>query len=138
VKRAAWLLAWFGLAGPASAEDPGIFYMLHCQGCHLADGSGSEGAVPSLAGVARFATLPGGRAYLIGVPGSAQAPLDDGELAAVLNWMLAAFSPQEVVDRLVPFDAEEVSRLRIPLTDVKAVRAGLVAELRRREGRVGR
>ena len=61
-----------------------------------------------------------------------------GELAAVLNWMLAAFGPQEVVDRVAPFDAEEVSRLRIPLTDVKAVRAGLVAELRRRQGRVGR
>ena len=130
-------LALFGaalLATRAGAEDPRVLYQLHCQGCHLADGSGSPGAVPSLLGVARFATLPEGRAYLVGVPGSAQAPIGDAELAAVLNWMLAAFGPAEVAARVEPFGAEEVARLRTPLADVGAVRAELVRALGEAEG----
>ncbi|MGI9591256.1 MAG: c-type cytochrome [Myxococcota bacterium] len=123
------LLAAAFLAGRAAAEDPRVLYLLHCQGCHLADGSGSPGAVPSLVGVARFATLPEGRAYLVGVPGSAQAPIGDAELAAVLNWMLAAFGPADVAAQLEPFGEEEVARLRIPLADVGAVRAQLIDAL---------
>ena len=81
--------------------------------------------MPSLAGVARFATLPEGRAYLVGVPGSAQAPLSDGELAAVLNWMLAEFGPGDVAARVAPYTAVEVRRHRVPLADVEGVRASL-------------
>ena len=120
-------------AGAAGAEEPGVLYLLHCQGCHLADGTGRPGAVPSLLGVARFAALPEGRAYLVGVPGSAQAPLSDAELAAVLNWMLATFGPAEVAARVVPFAAAEVARHRRPLADVDAVRAELVEALARGE-----
>jgi len=123
------------IAGAAAAEAPQVLYLLHCQGCHRADGSGSPGAVPSLLGVARFATLPAGRAYLVGVPGSAQAPLSDAELARVLNWMLDAFGPAEVAARVAPFEAAEVARLRTPLADVDGIRAGLVEAL---EGRASR
>ena len=49
------------LAGGAEAEDPRVLYLLHCQGCHLADGAGRPGAIPSLVGVARFAAAPEGR-----------------------------------------------------------------------------
>ena len=118
--------------GPADgrAERPQVLYQLHCQGCHLADGSGSPGAVPSLIGVARFATLTDGRAYLIGVPGSAQAPLSDDELASVLNWMMRQFGPVAVAERVAPFDAGEVGRHRTPpLRDVERVRAGLLEEI---------
>lgn len=116
-------------AAPAAGEDPRIHYQLHCQGCHGPKGAGLPGAVPSLVGVARFATVPGGRAYLIRVPGSAQAPLGDAELAAVLNWLLREFGPAEVAARVAPFSEEEVARERRPLADVAAVRARLLAVL---------
>jgi mono/diheme cytochrome c family protein len=123
-------LATLALAGtPAAAEDARVLYLLHCQGCHLADGSGSPGAVPPLAGVARFATLPEGRAYLVGVPGSAQAPLSDAELARVLSWMLGEFGPAEVAATVAPFSAAEVAALRRPLADVASARQAVLREL---------
>jgi len=124
------------LAGGAEAEDPRVLYLLHCQGCHLADGAGRPGAIPSLVGVARFAAAPEGRAYLVGVPGSAQAPLSDAVLAEVLNWMLAAFGPAEVAARVAPFEAAEVARYRTPLADVAGARArALEAVARAEQGR---
>ena len=43
-----------------------------------------------------FLTVPGGREYLVRVPGSAQSPLSDAELARVLNWMIRAFGPPAI------------------------------------------
>ena len=86
-----------GGASAASAETPQILYMLQCQGCHLADGTGAPGAVPSLEGMGRFLSVPGGREYLVRVPGSAQSPLSDLELAEVLNWMLREFGDRKSV-----------------------------------------
>ena len=41
--------------------DPWLDYALECQGCHLAEGSGSEQAgVPGLVGVGRFLGVEGG------------------------------------------------------------------------------
>ncbi len=116
---------------PAAGESPAVDYMLQCQGCHLPDGSGSPGEVPALGGqVARFTTVPGGRAYLVQVPGSAASPLDDARLAAVLNWMVRRFGPPEAAARFTPYTAEEVARHRgRPLIDVAGVRAALLAEL---------
>ena len=60
----------------AQAATPALDYMLHCRGCHLADGTGSPGAVPSLTGLfGKFLWVPGGREYLVRVPGSAKSPL---------------------------------------------------------------
>jgi len=121
---------WPGLALPtaARAAEPRILYMLECQGCHLPDGRGVPGGVPDLRGrLGRFVTVPGGREYLVRVPGSAQSSLDDAELAAVLDWMIREFGPPEVAARLVPFSAEEVARhRRRPLTDVGAARRELL------------
>ena len=80
--------------------------------------------------VGNFLTVPGGRAYLVQVPGSAQSELDDAELAAVLNWMLGEFGPLEATRGLVPFTADEVAGYRVdPLADVETVRAGLLREM---------
>jgi cytochrome c553 len=77
------------LAGSAWAGSPQVDYALHCMGCHLDDGRETPGRIPALAGsMGRFLALPEGRAFLVRVPGSAQAPLDDAALAALLNWML--------------------------------------------------
>src|SRR5262249_50520820 len=114
------------LAGAASG--PALDYTLNCEGCHRADGSGTPGSVPALQGsVARFLASPGGREYLVRVPGVAQAPLDDAALAGVLNWLLEHFDHAHVPADFTPYDAEEVARLRKqPLVDVEGTRNRLL------------
>jgi mono/diheme cytochrome c family protein len=115
----------------AAAADPHVDYMLQCQGCHLHDGGGTPGAVPPLAGsVGRFLAVPGGREFLVRVPGSSQSPLDDARLAAVLNWLLVRFDPQALPADFAPFSAEEVARIRRPpLTDVEGERRRLLSRI---------
>jgi cytochrome c553 len=128
------------LASTASA-DPRLDYMLHCRGCHGPDGAGVAGAAPALRGeVAKFLAVPGGREYLVRVPGTAQAELDDTDVAALLNWIVRELDPANVPESFVPYDGAEVGPLRRrPLADVVAVRRDLVAaieaEARQPEGR---
>jgi len=119
-------------AAAARAESPQVLYMLHCQGCHLPDGGGSPGSVPSLTReIGRFLDAPGGRAFLVRVPGSFDSPLDDAELASVLNWMIGRFDPGVT---FVPYTAHEVAGYRgEPLTDVEGLRAELLDAIARRE-----
>jgi mono/diheme cytochrome c family protein len=120
----------------SAAADSAVDYMLQCQGCHLADGSGAPGSVPSLAGLARFLAVPGGRDYLVRVPGVAQSPLDDARLAALLNWMLRRFDPQGLPADFADYSEEEVARVRRPpLTDVEGERARLLGLLERGSAR---
>jgi cytochrome c553 len=52
--------------------DPRSDYLMHCAGCHLADGSGLPPEVPSLAGpLGRIVSSPAGRDYVARVPGAA-------------------------------------------------------------------
>jgi mono/diheme cytochrome c family protein len=135
-RRAAAAAALLTSAVPAAANAapdlPQVHYMLHCQGCHLADGSGSPGKVPALRGsVAQYLTIPDGREFIVRVPGVSQAPLDDAELAAVLNWVVGRFGPPDAAGAVPPYTADEVARARRPaLTDVTTARS----ELRRRLG----
>ena len=116
-------LALCFVAGAARAETPRVNYMLQCQGCHGAEGRGAPGAVPSLEGVGRFLRVPGGREYLVRVPGSSQSALTDAELAEVLNWIVGEFDPGD----FVPYAADEVARVRRPpLDDVDGVRRELL------------
>jgi mono/diheme cytochrome c family protein len=114
-----------------------LAYTLECQGCHRADGSGTPGSVPALAGSAgRFLRVPGGREYLARVPGVAQAPLDDARTAAVLTWVLQHFSAAELPADFTPYSGDEISRLRkTPLLDVEKERAKLLAALAAGAGR---
>jgi hypothetical protein len=123
------VLAAVGLvATVAAAGTPAVDYVLNCQGCHRADGTGTPGSVPALAGsVGRFLKAAGGREYLARVPGAAQAPLDDAALAGVLNWMLHEFAADAIPADFVPYTAAEVGPLRAkPLTDVEQVRHRLL------------
>lgn len=108
---------------------PKVNYTLHCQGCHLVDGSGTEGKVPALKNeVGRFLSVTGGREYLIQVPGTSQSPMSDAEIAEVLNWILENFSTDQLPADFVPYTTQEVSNVRLqPLTDVSAVREDLLA-----------
>jgi mono/diheme cytochrome c family protein len=129
-RAGALLAALLGLAAPAAA-DPRLDYMLHCRGCHGPDGGGAPGAAPTFRErLGRFLALPEGRAYLVRVPGTAQSELDDARTAALLNWMLAEFSPAAVPADFTPYEAAEVARLRAKaLLDPAAERRRLLHAL---------
>jgi mono/diheme cytochrome c family protein len=109
--------------------------MLHCRGCHGPDGAGAPGAAPTFRGhVARFLAVPGGREYLIRVPGTAQSELDDARTAALLNWIVREFSAEQMPPDFKPYDADEVARHRhAPLIDVYAVRGELLRAIDARD-----
>lgn len=103
-------------------------YLLRCSGCHGADRSGvpSRG-VPSLrqADLALFLRTPAGRAFLAQVPGVSESPLNDDEVADVLNWLLAG-TPS--LRRYTPSEIREDRRHR--LVDVEKARSRVVAHMR--------
>ena len=111
-------------------------YVLNCQGCHLPDGSGSEGNVPKMNDFAGyFLHVPGGREFLVQVPGAAGAPISDQELADVMNWILLNFSKNELPDPFVPYSAEEIGKLRKePLLDIHHRREELLARIKDKLG----
>jgi hypothetical protein len=84
------ILASAASAAERAATDRDHFnYMIHCQGCHRADGSGTDGATPDLRSYgARFLNDARGREYYVRVPGSRNSPLSDRELAGVLNHII--------------------------------------------------
>ena len=108
-------------------------YALNCMGCHQARGDG-HGSIPQLRDfVGNYLHVPGGREFLVQVPGVAQAPLSDAEVAAVLNWVLIELSPQQLPGDFKPYDGAEVAGYRGGrLIDVKPVRARLIEEMRLR------
>ena len=118
-----------GVENPARARTN---YMLNCQGCHSHDGSGSaDGAVPQMKDtIGSFLQVPGGREFLVQVPGAANAAINDAELAELLNWMLPAISRAEMPVDFRPYSESEVSRLRkTPEPDVVEQRAALVVAI---------
>ena len=124
-------------ATPAWATEPAqADYMLNCQGCHLPDGRGfPERQVPDLREqMGRFLSVPGGREYLVQVPGAAQTALADADLARLLNWMLNSFSAAEVPVDFQPYTAAEVGLLRQhPLASPSSIRVELLVQIARHE-----
>lgn len=111
-------------------------WFLNCQGCHKPDASGTAD-VPRMAGeVARFLHVPGGRDYLIRVPGVAHAPLSDQRLASLVNWMLAVFDGGHVPEDFQPYESAEVGALRQRpfISEAADKRAELIELLDRLEG----
>ncbi len=125
------LLLWCLTVQAGESYSPRINYILQCQGCHLADGAGTPGKVPALKNeVGRFLQVPGGREFLIRVPGTSQSALSDAEVAGVLNWILENFSNEQLPADFVPYSTMEISRHRQPpLANVSAVRASLMHEI---------
>jgi hypothetical protein len=115
-----------------SKQQPEINYLQFCQGCHRADGSGSRSNdVPDLRGsVGNFLYLKEGRDFLVQVAGVAQAPISDVELAELMNWTLYKFGASEMPDLFVPYDAEEVQKLRMNRpTNTSIIRNNLAKKL---------
>jgi len=99
-------------------------YLLHCGGCHLENGSGNPPEVPDLrTDIDWLASTRDGRSYLTRVPGASQVPISDARLAAVMNWILRTYYPDE---NLTPFTATEVGQTRrLPLYDPLKAREAL-------------
>ena len=116
------------IVNAAHAYQPLVNYQLRCMGCHLADGSGQPGRVPSLRrSLVLFSASPAGRNYVVRVPGVAQSPLTDQDTAALLNWMARNLSDLEVPSGFVDYSEAEIHALRDrPLVRVSAIRAGLL------------
>lgn len=138
-RRAGAALVATALLGAPAAADPRVDYMLHCRGCHGPDGAGAPGAAPSFRGqLAKFLWVPGGREYLIRVPGTAQSELDDARTAALLNWLLHEFSPEQIPAGFTAYGAEEVGRhRRAPLSDVWGTRQELLRAIEAQPPRPG-
>lgn len=107
------------LAGPLiyaagqPQEEPKVAYWLHCAGCHGLEGHGTPPEIPSLIDEpGRIESLPGGRDYLMRIPGVSQAGLDDGELAAVMNYVMAEFNSATTAPGFRSFSAQEMARHR--------------------------
>ncbi|HEU4627964.1 MAG TPA: hypothetical protein VFS52_24640 [Steroidobacteraceae bacterium] len=131
--RRFWPLALLSLscASTAIGHDVETQYRLYCMGCHVPDGSGLEGKVPSIRGtLVPLAQTLEGRRFLVQVPGVAQSPLSNAEVAALLNWMIANLSERPTPPRSVAaFTADEVARYRSTrLVGVRAMRAKVLAE----------
>jgi len=139
VKRGAYVagfgVAWVCLVMSSWAEQSVVLtsvaqanYMLDCMGCHLPDGSGAAGKVPSMRdSLVTLSSSAAGRRFLVQVPGASQSPLTDLELAQVLNWMVRNLSARAVPADFIDFTAAEVaSYRRPPLVKVRETRASLL------------
>jgi mono/diheme cytochrome c family protein len=102
-------IASIALAGGSPAE----LYTLNCWGCHKPRAEGIPGTVPRLANsMGDFLHVPGGREYLVEVPGVAASALSDAEIAEVLNWLLVTFNKAETPPDFKPYTAAEVAKYR--------------------------
>jgi hypothetical protein len=124
---AALAFSW-AVADAAWSYEPAVNYQLHCMGCHLADGSGQPGRVPSMRrSLLLLSGMPAGREFVIRVPGVAQSPLSSEETAALLNWMVRNLSDLQVPAGFADYSAAEVRSLRDrPLVRVSALRSRLL------------
>ncbi len=124
-------LAAFATGTGAVPPGPELDWMLHCQGCHGADGRGAGHRVPSLReSVAPLMQIEEGRDFLMRVPGAANSALSDEALAGVLNWLVAEFGGNSVPAGVHRFSRGEVAAARRrPLMGVRRSRNEVAARL---------
>jgi len=115
VLRGLALLILCVLAFDVDAQDKRAYtnYMLHCQGCHLPQGEGALGAVPRLKNfVGYFLHSREGRKFIAQVPGVTMSSLDNEELSELLNWMVRAYSEEQLPRQFMPYTSDEIEQLR--------------------------
>ena len=123
-------------AGIQAGVPPATQYLIHCSGCHRADGSGSlRGGIPDLRGyVGSFGRVDDGRTYLMHVPGVVGSGLDNADIAAVMNYIFERWAEAPASDPVPLFTAAEVARLRKrSVPDVVKARRHVVHELKARD-----
>ena len=96
-----------------AAGDAQARYLLHCRGCHLANGTGVPPDVPTLVDeIGRLVATPVGREYVVRVPGVSQSALNDEGLASVLNWILETFNADTLPADFRPYSTGEIAEAR--------------------------
>ena len=127
----AYVLLAIGCSAPAFAESAAQLYTMNCWGCHSPHAEGIPGSVPRLAhSLGYFLYLPEGRTYLVRVPGVANSPLNDQQIADVLNWMLETFSKDELPKDFTPYSVDDIRAHRAqPILNVKDTRRWLAKQL---------
>jgi cytochrome c peroxidase len=115
---------------PATVASPESDYMIHCMGCHMSDGQGMPPEVPAFNQIlGDIVSRPGGRGYLIRVPGASQSPLSDERLASVLTWVLREYSGADLPDDFQDISLSEVRRFRpVTMKNPGAAREMLLAD----------
>lgn len=114
-------------AGDATSRAP--LNYLQCIGCHGADGSGapSKGIPTMRDNLGRFLQVPGGREFIVQVPGVMNTSLGDADIAALMNWLLPRVSAATLPAGTAPYTAGEIARLRHTRpADVPAARKALL------------
>ena len=106
-------------------------YAMFCSGCHQMSGKGAPEVVPDLGEyLGQFAQNSESRPFLVQVPGASSSPLDNEELAEVINWILFTMNKDQLKADFEPYTTEEVSDYRkSPLLDVIPVRDKLVERI---------
>ena len=109
-----YVLLFPPLVQAKSPSEPSYNYKLFCQGCHLPDGTGVLGEVPSLVNnLSRYIKIPEGREFVVQVPGVMHALLTDAEVAELLNWLVKNFDDQFFEGgEFLPYSSEEVTNIR--------------------------
>ena len=108
---------------------PARIYAENCEGCHGWAGI-SVTEIPTLKErIGYFARIPEGRRYLVQVPNVALNPSSDEDIAAMMNWLLATYSREQLPADFKPYSAAEVAELRKARIDVAADRRRVVAAL---------
>jgi mono/diheme cytochrome c family protein len=107
-------------------------FVLHCAGCHGVDGAGApDKYVPDLRRLGVFLQVPGGREFIVSVPGVMGSGLTDEQVAQVTNWLLATLAAGTAPATHVPYSVDEVARARArPIADVAAARRVLLDKAR--------
>ncbi|WP_371367470.1 cytochrome C [Pseudomonas sp. QL9] len=110
-------------------------YQLACAGCHLSNGMGSKSNdVPRMQGfVGNFLKVEGGRQFLVRVPGMSMSPLNDAQLADMLNWLLRkdGMAGASMPAQYTPYTGEEVASIRHEtLLNLPGTRAKLISAMR--------
>jgi mono/diheme cytochrome c family protein len=112
-----------------------VNYQLQCAGCHLGNGEGSApNDTPRMKDfVGNFLKVPGGREFLVRVPGMSQSALNDAQLTDLINWIMRpdGMAGKSVPEHYQPYTTEEVSSIRkVSMLNLPQARAGLIAKMR--------
>ncbi|NUT78497.1 cytochrome C [Pseudomonas sp. C1C7] len=113
----------------------GVNYQLQCAGCHLGDGTGSAANdTPRMKGfVGNFLKVPGGREFLVRVPGMSQSALNNAQLADLLNWLMRedGMAGESMPEHYQPYTADEVAALRAEtMLNLPGTRGELIKAMR--------
>ncbi len=107
------LLIMMLLSSNVLAASPRINYLLYCSGCHRVNGEGKPPNVPTLRGeLGRMVSVKEMRSYLVRIPGASQAPINDAELAEVVNWLLQEYNADTLPVGFERYTREEVTEAR--------------------------